>query len=104
MKDELIDFWINYLTMFIIVTVLYWLMKKSTKRWWFYGWLLSVPFTLFMMFLQPVVIDPLYNDFYPLKDKQLEAKILDLASKAKIPAEHVFEVNMSKKRIRSMLM
>ncbi len=97
MKDELIDFWINYLTMFIIVAVLYWLMKKSTKRWWFYGWLLSVPFTLFMMFLQPVVIDPLYNDFYPLKDKQLEAKILDLASKAKIPAEHVFEVNMSEK-------
>ncbi|MGJ7919462.1 M48 family metallopeptidase [Neobacillus sp. LXY-4] len=97
MKDELIDFWINYVTMFVIVVVLYWLMKKSTKRWWLYSWLLSIPFTLFLMFVQPVLIDPLYNDFYPLKDKQLEDKILDLASKAKIPAEHVFEVNMAEK-------
>lgn len=97
MKDELIDFWINFGTMFIIVAVVYWLMKKSAKRWWLYAWLLSVPFTLFIMFLQPVVIDPLYNDFYPLKDKQLEAKILELASQANIPAEHVFEVNMAKK-------
>jgi Zn-dependent protease with chaperone function len=70
-------------------------MKKSQKRWWLYGWLLSIPFTLFMMFLQPVVIDPLYNDFYPLTNKVLEAKILALAEKADIPAQHVFEVNMS---------
>lgn len=97
MKDELIDFWINFGTMFIIVAFLYWLMKKSQKRWWLYAWLLSVPFTLFVMFLQPVVIDPLYNDFYPLKDKLLEAKILELASEANIPSEHVFEVNMAEK-------
>ncbi|MDQ0198126.1 M48 family metallopeptidase [Neobacillus ginsengisoli] len=97
MKDELIDFWINYGTMLIIVPVVYWLMKKSTKRWWLYAWLLSIPFTLFMMFLQPVVIDPLYNDFYPLKNKELETKILAMATKAHIPAQHVFEVNMAEK-------
>ncbi|WNS76792.1 M48 family metallopeptidase [Bacillus sp. DTU_2020_1000418_1_SI_GHA_SEK_038] len=97
MKDELIDFWINFGTMIIIVSVLYWLINKSRKRWWLYAWLLSIPFTLFMMFLQPVVIDPLYNDFYPLKNKELEAKILALADQAHIPAEHVYEVNMSEK-------
>lgn len=95
MKEELIDFWINYGTLMVIVPVLYWLMKKSVKRWWLYAWALSIPFTLFMMFLQPIVIDPLYNDFYPLKNKELETKILALADKAQIPAEHVFEVNMS---------
>ncbi|MED3563987.1 M48 family metallopeptidase [Bacillus xiapuensis] len=97
MKDELIDFWINYGTWLIIVPVIYWLMKKSNKRWWLYTWLLSIPFTLFMMFLQPVVIDPLYNDFYPLKNKELETKILTMADKAHIPAKHVFEVNMADK-------
>ncbi|MDR7001349.1 M48 family metallopeptidase [Neobacillus niacini] len=97
MKDELIDFWINYGTWLIIVPVIYWLMKKSSKRWWFYAWLLSIPFTLFMMFLQPVVIDPLYNNFYPLKNKELETKILTMADKAHIPAKHVFEVNMAEK-------
>lgn len=97
MKDELIDFWINLGVMIIIVPVLYWLINKSKQRWWLYAWLLSIPFTLFVMFLQPVIIDPLYNDFYPLKDKQLEAKILKLASEANIPADHVFEVNMAEK-------
>ncbi|KAA9027502.1 M48 family metallopeptidase [Niallia endozanthoxylica] len=97
LKEELIDFWLNYGMTFILVSVLYWLMKKSTKRWWLYAWLLSVPFTLFLTFLQPVVIDPLYNDFYPLKNKELEAEILDMAQKADIPANHVFEVNMSEK-------
>jgi STE24 endopeptidase len=97
MKDELIDFWINYGMMVIIVTVLYWLIKKSRKRWWLYAWFLSIPFTLFLMFVQPVIIDPLYNDFYPLKNKELEAQILDLAGRANIPADHVYEVNMAEK-------
>ncbi|KAA0547607.1 M48 family metallopeptidase [Bacillus sp. BGMRC 2118] len=97
MKDYMIDFWINYFLTGLIVLVLYSLMRKSPKRWWLYGWLFSIPFTLFLTFIQPVFIDPLYNDFYPLKDKELEEKILSIAEKAGIPAEHVYEVNMSEK-------
>jgi STE24 endopeptidase len=97
MKDEVIDFWVNFGLMLLIISVLYWLIRKSAKKWWFYAWLLSVPFTLFLMFVQPVLIDPLYNDFYPLKNKELEAKILTLADEAGIPAEHVYEVNMAEK-------
>ena len=97
MKDELIDFWVNYATTFIIFIVLYWLMSKSKKRWWLYAWLLSVPFTLFLTFIQPVIIDPLYNNFTALSDKKLEEKILALAVESNIPAEHVFEVDMSDK-------
>jgi Zn-dependent protease with chaperone function len=97
MKDELIGFWINYGTLLVIVPILYWLMKKSKKRWWLYSWLLSIPFTIFVMFLQPVVIDPLYNDFSPLKNKKLETEILAMANKAHIPANHVYEVDMAKK-------
>lgn len=97
MKEEVIDFWISFGTMVLVVSVLYWLMKKSAKKWWLYAWLLSVPFSLFMMFVQPVLIDPLYNDFYPLKDKHLEGKILEIASRADIPADHVYEVNMAEK-------
>ncbi|WP_409291760.1 M48 family metallopeptidase [Peribacillus sp. SCS-37] len=97
MKDELIGFWLQFFLMWAVVTVLYWLIRKFGKRWWLYAWLLTIPFTLFLMFIQPVVIDPLYNDFYPLKDKKLEGEILKLAAKADIPAEHVYEVNMSEK-------
>ena len=97
MKDQFIDFWLDYLFMVVLAIVVYALIKKYNKRWWIYAWVISVPFTVFLMFVQPVIIDPLYNDFYPLKDKELEEKILNLASKADIPAEHVYEVNMSEK-------
>ncbi|MFC0274579.1 M48 family metallopeptidase [Metabacillus herbersteinensis] len=97
MKDQVIDFWVNYLMMILIVVVLLWLIRKYEKKWWLYAWFLSIPFSFFLMFVQPVLIDPLYNDFYPLKNQQLEEKILALADEANIPAKHVYEVNMSEK-------
>ena len=46
-------------------------------RWWLKLWLLSIPFTVFMMYVQPVLIDPLYNKFTTLSDPRLEARILE---------------------------
>ena len=97
MKDNVIGFWVDYAMMLVVISVLYALMRKFKKRWWLAAWGLSIPFSIFMMFIQPVLIDPLYNDFYPLQDKQLEAKILAIADAANIPAEHVYEVDMSTK-------
>jgi STE24 endopeptidase len=97
MKDNLIGFWIEALMLSIVVYVIMLLVSKSPKRWWLYTWLLSIPFTLFLMFIQPVVIDPLYNDFYPIQDKELEREILQLAQQTNIPAERVYEVKMSEK-------
>ncbi len=97
MRDQLIDFWVGALLLLIVVYVIWLLIGKSPKKWWFYTWLLSIPFTLFLMFLQPVVIDPLYNDIYPMKDKELEREVLQLAEQASIPADRVYEVKMSDK-------
>lgn len=97
MRDNVIGFWVDFGTTVVIVTVLYWLIRKSPKKWWLHAWLLMIPYSIFLMFIQPVVIDPLYNDFYPLTNKVLETKILALAEQANIPTEHVYEVNMSEK-------
>lgn len=97
MRDYVIDFWIGWVLMAVMVWVMYLFMKRSRKRWWLYVWLLSIPFTIFLMFIKPVVIDPLYNEFDSLQDKQLEAQILALAEEADIPADRVYEVNMSEK-------
>jgi len=97
MRENIIDFWLDFGMSVIIIAVLYWLIRKSPKKWWLYAWALTVPFSIFLMFIQPVVIDPIYNDFSPLTDKELETKILSLAEEADIPSDHVFEVNMSEK-------
>ncbi|UZJ78138.1 M48 family metallopeptidase [Fictibacillus sp. KU28468] len=97
MKDSLIDFWVGWIFTVLTVLVIYFFIRKSKKKWWLYAWLISIPFTIFMYFIQPVVIDPLYNKFYPLKDQVLKEKILTLAERADIPASNVYEVNMSEK-------
>ena len=71
------------------------LLKRSPKRWWLYTGLLMVPFIALMMFVMPIWIDPLFNTFGPMKDKDLERKILDVAESAGIEGSRVYEVDMS---------
>ena len=48
-----------------------------------------------MMIVSPIWIDPLFNEFGPMKDQALEAKILRLADRAGIEGSRVFEVDKS---------
>ncbi|MGD8699531.1 MAG: M48 family metallopeptidase, partial [Gemmatimonadales bacterium] len=73
----------------------YWLLKKSPRRWWLYTGLAMIPFIFFMLLISPIVIDPLFSDFGPMADKELEGRILALADRAGIDAERVYEVNKS---------
>lgn len=96
-KDSLTSFWVNWVLTFVTMTVIYFFIRRSPKRWWLPVWLLSIPFTLFLMFIQPVVIDPLFNHFHTLPASPLKTEILQLASKADIPTHNVYEVTMSDK-------
>lgn len=76
--------------------IFYLLIKKSPRRWWFYSSFVSIGIAFIIMFIQPIWIDPLFNQFEPMKDKQLEQKILNLASQAGIENGRIFEVDKSK--------
>ncbi|MBP3965382.1 M48 family metallopeptidase [Paenibacillus lignilyticus] len=95
-RDKLVAFGVGYATLLAVSAVAFWILSRK-GRWWLKLWLISVPFTVFMMYVQPVVIDPLYNHFTELSDPQLEKRILELAAKADIPADRVYEADMSTK-------
>lgn len=97
MRDQLVSFWEGIFLMWLVVAVLYFLIRSFEKKWWMIAWALFIPFVFFLMYIQPVVIDPLYNDFTELQDKELEEKILGLAAESDIAADRVYEVNMSEK-------
>jgi Zn-dependent protease with chaperone function len=71
------------------------LLKRATKRWWLYTWFASIPIMVFIAFVQPIWIDPLFNRFGPMHDKVLETRILGLAHRAGISGANVYEVNKS---------
>ena len=79
----------------LIAWGLYALLRWSPRRWWLYMALGSVPFLFASMLVMPVWIDPLFNDFGPMRDKALERSILDLAARSGIESGRVFEVDKS---------
>src|ERR1019366_10353966 len=54
----------------LLVGILYFVIRRSPRRWWFYFWLASIPVLLALFFLQPIVIDPMFYTFKPLAGVQ----------------------------------
>ncbi len=69
---------------------------RRVRRWWLVLWAGTVPLAVLLMLVAPVLLDPVFNDFRPLRDPQLRTEILDLASRAGISGGRVFEVDKSK--------
>jgi Zn-dependent protease with chaperone function len=80
---------------FALTWVPYGLMARFPRSWWLIMGLLSVPFLFATMLVTPLWIDPMFNEFGPMKDKALERRILDLAARAEIEGSRVFEVAKS---------
>lgn len=85
----------------IILSLLYLVIRRSPKRWWFYFWLGTIPFIIFLLFLQPYVLEPLFNKFTPLKTNQpqLTQKLESVVVRAgmNIPESRMFEMDASTK-------
>lgn len=79
-----------------VLTVVYGLMARLRRRWWILTGLGALPLLLVLAMVKPIWIDPLFNDFGPMRDHALEAKILDLAHRAGIDGGRVFEVDKSR--------
>jgi Zn-dependent protease with chaperone function len=96
LRDKLVEFAVGAIPLALGLALAMWLIRRG-GRWWLKLWLISVPFIAFMMVVQPVFIDPLYNQYTRLSDPVLEAHILAMADEADVPAERVYEANMSAK-------
>jgi Zn-dependent protease with chaperone function len=71
--------------------------EASPRRWWLWLAAGAIPVTLASVILQPLVFDPLFNKFTPLRDASLRDEILALGARAHVPAKNVYEVDMSER-------
>jgi Zn-dependent protease with chaperone function len=93
--DALKNLAIDMAACFTLVWIPYLLLARSPRRWWLYTAILWVPFLFVTLLVVPIWIDPLFNHFGPMKNKELERSILDLAARAGIDGSRVFEVDKS---------
>ncbi|HWZ99261.1 MAG TPA: M48 family metallopeptidase [Candidatus Dormibacteraeota bacterium] len=99
LKSLLLTAIIGSLFAWILLAVI----RRSPQRWWFYFWIISIPIMIFLVFLQPLVIDPMFSKFEPLSAKapdlipQLE--LVTVRGGMPIPPERMFWMLASDKTI-----
>jgi STE24 endopeptidase len=85
----------------ILVLLFYGLVRRSPRRWWLYAWLASLPILVFLIFLEPVVLEPMFFQFTPLaaRDPQLVAALEKVVQHAgqRIPESRMYLMDASSK-------
>jgi STE24 endopeptidase len=87
----------------LMALLLYSIIRRSPHRWWLYFWVLALPIFILVFFVQPYVIDPMFNEFQPLSAKApvLVPELQRIARRAgmEIPAGKMFWMKASDKEI-----
>ncbi len=100
-RDWILNQAIGLIVGTLLVAILYFAIRRSPRRWWFYFWLASIPVLLAVFFLQPIVIDPLFYTFQPLQSVQpvLLSEMQKVVHRGgmEIPANRMFVMNASSK-------
>jgi STE24 endopeptidase len=73
------------------------LVRRFPRRWWIPGSGIVVAFGVITLWLWPVLIDPLFNDFQPLKEGRLRSEVLALARRADVKVGEVYRVDASRR-------
>jgi Zn-dependent protease with chaperone function len=79
----------------LLLWIPYRLLRASPRRWWLWSGLLAAPLTALAMIVAPVWIAPLFDEYGPMRDRALEARIHRLAARAGIPDSRIYEVRKS---------
>jgi STE24 endopeptidase len=85
----------------LMIWLLYVVIRRSPSRAWFYFWLIAMPIGVFIFFLGPWVIDPMFHKFEPLQQKNpaLTASLEQMVQRAgeNIPPERMFWMGAGEK-------
>jgi Zn-dependent protease with chaperone function len=85
----------------ILVCILYEVIRRSPRRWWFWFWLISLPLQVFLLFVEPLVLEPMFFQFAPLsqKDPELVVQLERVVQRAglTIPPSRMYWMNASSK-------
>jgi Zn-dependent protease with chaperone function len=92
---------LGFLLASLLGWILYAVLRRSPRRWWFYFWLAVIPVVVFVLFVEPVWVEPLFNKFEPLTDHHpdLVTQIERVVQRAgmNIPPQRMYEMKASEK-------
>ena len=80
-----------------ILFAVLWLMAGMGELWWLYVWLVAIAFMLFVQFIAPSVIAPLFNKFAPMEEGEMKTRIEHLITRCGFTSSGLFVMDGSKR-------
>jgi STE24 endopeptidase len=88
---------LNTILLGLLFAAILWLIQAMPGYWWLVGWFFVFCFSIFLLYISPYVIEPLFNKFTPIQDELLEKRIKETMRKAGLSISRVFTMDASKR-------
>jgi STE24 endopeptidase len=100
LREALIGLAVSLVMGAVAFSLLYAAVRRAGARWWIWATGLTFVFYLFLAFITPLFIAPLYNDYKPLPPGPAREGVVSLARANEIPTDHLEWFDASKQTTR----
>jgi STE24 endopeptidase len=80
-----------------LLLVVLWLMQAASTLWWLYVWVVIVGYSIFIQFIAPRFIMPIFNKFSPIEDPALVARVQQLLDRCGYRSRGLFVMDGSRR-------
>jgi STE24 endopeptidase len=101
LQDLLKSLLLNTLLLAFLLYGILWLIMALPHMWWLASWVFVLLFSVFLLYVSPYVIEPLFNKFSPIEDHALEERITKTMSRAGLMINRVFTMDASRRSSHS---
>jgi Zn-dependent protease with chaperone function len=98
--DELKSLGVEAIFLPPVIALLYAAVRRAGDRWWVWASGGAFVLILFVLMLAPVFVEPLFNDYKPLREGAVREAVLSLARANQIPTNNVVEFDASRQTTR----
>jgi len=80
-----------------LAALILWLIRELGEYWWLYAWAATVAYGIFVQFIAPTVIQPLFNKFSPLDDPELKERVERLLERCGFKVKGLMKMDGSRR-------
>jgi STE24 endopeptidase len=80
-----------------LIAVILWLIGELGAYWWVCAWAVTVAFGVFVNFIYPTVIAPIFNKFSPMEDPELKARVERLLERCGFKVKGLMKMDGSRR-------
>jgi STE24 endopeptidase len=98
--EQLIGLVIDVIATSLFLAAAYALIRRAPRTWWLWAGGLAAAFFAFLIIVQPIFIEPLFNTYTPAPPGPVRDAVVALAEKAGVPHDKIYIFNGSKQSNR----